>query len=378
MKTAFASTILLALLLALPAAHAGYNTHGISTWNTGSCTDCGMRVCFNRAGTLVNATLSPLDVASTMYVRYDNQSLIGSYGVTARTSTLNIGVTTGQCVLINMYSPTNVAFGYQTASLAITGAGTPDVNWTNYDAYLPGFTTGSNFVYAVQGLWFSSGMPGPVATTGLNCTSCNPPYGSTTSPYITADTTPTFKFTTTISGEEMLATCRIGNQEVNYTAMGASRQCMGGENTTSHTCTLTSQDALPLESGTVYISCRNNYDGSESTRSSSGALAITGIATTTQDAIDYGIHQSGVWPQASVYQNQQVYLRDLSNNQKLATVDRVVAYGNQRWLINYHNGSSLGLFNITPVVYSLDLWSPDMTLLQIESAVTTFINATKQ
>src|SRR3989344_4027929 len=70
--------------------------------------------------------------------------------------------------------------------------------------------------------------------------------------------------------------------------------------------------------------------------------------------IDLGIQQSSAWPEANVYNGQQVYLRNLNNDQILATVDRVVVYGNKRWIINYAlpNESLVGLtFNITPVVY---------------------------
>ncbi len=83
-----------------------------------------------------------------------------------------------------------------------------------------------------------------------------------------------------------------------------------------------------------------------------------------------------MWPGASIYTNQQVYLRDLNNRQNLTTVDRVVVYGNQRWLINYNNVTTLGLFNMSPVVYSLEI--SNGTLLQIETMITSFINTTKQ
>lgn len=230
--------------------------------------------------------------------------------------------------------------------------------------------------YGVQSITFDTLLTGPPVITALNCTSCNPPFGSTNSPYLTSDTTPTFTFNTTVTGRALNANCRVGNQDLNYTGMGATRQCMGGEGTSAHTCTLTAQDALPPEAGLMYIACQNLNDFNESAKSSSGPLQIIGIATTPQSAIDYGIHSSVVWPQAGVYQNQQVYLRDVNNRQLQATVDRVVVYGNQRWLINYNNQTTLGLFNMTPVVYSLEL--SNLTLLQIEAAVTGFINSTKQ
>jgi hypothetical protein len=150
---------------------------------------------------------------------------------------------------------------------------------------------------------------------------------------------------------------------------------MSGDGFTLHICTLTSPDALPPESGVMYIACKNAIDGTEGPRSTSGPLQIIGMAATPQAAIDFGIHQSVVWPGATVYQNQQVYLRDTTHQPLLTTVDRVVVYGNQRWLINYNNNTLLGLFNISPVVYSLEL--ANMSILQVEANVTSYLNSTK-
>jgi hypothetical protein len=207
--------------------------------------------------------------------------------------------------------------------------------------------------------------------SALNCTSCNVPLGDTVSPYATSDTTPTFKFQT-----DSNANCRIGVTDGNYSSLGSARNCTSGDGTTSHTCTLKAGDALPLGDGYVYIACQNAATLAESTASSSGGLLIQGVAVTDGDAIDYGIQNSAVWPGATVYSNQQVYLRNLSNGQVLATVDRVVVYGNQRWLINFDNTTTLGLFNITPVVYSLEM--ANITLTTIETRVATLINTTKQ
>jgi hypothetical protein len=208
--------------------------------------------------------------------------------------------------------------------------------------------------------------------SALNCTSCNIPNGDTVAPYTTSDTTPTFNFTTDIN-----AWCRIADQNWNYTTMGGTRNCTAGEGATSHICTLTAQDELNAANSSVYISCRD-VGNNHPFNSSSGALEmeITGFASNASAAIDLGIQASTVWPQATVYSNQQVYLRDLNNNQVLATVDRVVAYGNQRWLLNYaEDANLLGLFNITPVVYVLDM--KNMTFSQITPQVTAFINTTK-
>lgn len=163
---------------------------------------------------------------------------------------------------------------------------------------------------------------------------------------------------------------------MNYTTNGASRRCMSGDGLTLHICTLTSQDALPPESGVMYIACKNLVDGSEGLRSSSGPIQITGIASSPQAAIDFGVHHSVVWPGATIYQNQQVWLRDTTHQPLLTTVDRVVVYGNHRWLFNYANNTFLGLFNISPVLYSLEMGN--MTIFQVEGNVTAYINATQQ
>jgi hypothetical protein len=212
-----------------------------------------------------------------------------------------------------------------------------------------------------------SGSSGVPVLGSLTCTSCTAP--GNTSPYVTTSTTPTFTFITNVN-----ANCRVASTDENWTAMGNTRNCTSGEGATSHTCTLTSQDALPPESGYMYIACRNNVTNEEPALSQTGGLLMNGIAATAQAAIDFGIHHSVIWPGATIYTNQQVYLRDLNNNQKLVTVDRVVAYGNQRWLFNYNNASLLGLFNLTPVVYCMEL---NMTSSLIEGNVTALINATK-
>jgi|GEM_PF-4152966 len=203
----------------------------------------------------------------------------------------------------------------------------------------------------------------------LTCSSCEPPGNQ--SPYIASDTTPTFRFDTNV-----YANCRIGLTNVNYTTMGVNRTCTSGEGSaTGHVCTLNASiDTFPDEDDTLYITCKHAYVG-DALWNSTGPLVIMGLASTPEIAIDYGIQGSVIWPQATVYQNQQVFLRDLNNNQKLATIDRVVVYGNQRWLFNYDNSTKIGLFNITPVVYSLELGN--LTNLQVQTVVTSFINATK-
>ncbi len=207
---------------------------------------------------------------------------------------------------------------------------------------------------------------GSVNITGLNCTSCNAPYGDTDTPFYTTDTTPTFIFNTTVAAD-----CRIGPSNQNFTTMGVTRFCTSGNGTTAHTCTLQSADALTGSSGYVYLACQTVGGGAQGSASTSGGLLVV---NDINYLIDAGVQTSEVWPGATIYNDQQVYLRNLSGSQILTTVDRVVAYGNKRWLFSYTNTSAVGLFNLTPVVYSLEL--VNTSLYSIPDLVSAFINNT--
>lgn len=204
--------------------------------------------------------------------------------------------------------------------------------------------------------------------TAINCTSCNSPQGDSVSPYTSADTTPTFTFNTDINSE-----CRIGGEDQNFTTMGASRDC-GTTGVQSHICTLTVQDELISSTDYVYIGCT-----AENSTSSSGALEmdIQNLSSTVADGIDLGIQTSKIWPGATIYTDQKVYLRDLNNNQLVTTVDKIAVYGNQRWLINnaIDGASVLGLFNITPAVYTLDAVNESSS--EMANKVSALINSTK-
>lgn len=209
-----------------------------------------------------------------------------------------------------------------------------------------------------------------ISISNANCTSCDPPNGDTTSPYTTSDTTPTFTLDTNINGN-----CRIGDENITYSAMGSSRDCASGQGTTSHTCTLTTQDELIYTTDYVYVVCLNIAENNEA--SIELEMNITYLGNTSSHAIDTGIQSSEIWPGATIYEDQQVYLRDLGNNQVVATVDRIAAYGNQRWVLNHalENESKLGLFNITPAVYVLDI--ANMSSHNVHLAVSNLINSTK-
>lgn len=212
----------------------------------------------------------------------------------------------------------------------------------------------------------------PPSINSVNCTSCNFPAGDSIAPYTTTDTTPSFTFKTDIN-----ANCRIGGENQNYTIMGGSRNCTSGDGTKTHTCTLTAQDVLSTQPDYVFIGCANNFNGAENVTSTSSPLEIDLQQSSNEDKteIENGIKDSAIWPGATIYTDQQIYLRDLNNNQLLVTVDKVAVYGNQRWIINHDASTALGLFNITPVVYTFDM--VNINLIEIESKVSAFINATK-
>lgn len=216
----------------------------------------------------------------------------------------------------------------------------------------------------------TTSVAGVPSIYAINCTSCNSPYN--VSPYTTADTTPTFRFLT-----EGGANCRIGDENQNYSAMTSGAGSCDGDGLTAHNCTLTVQDELVSSTDYVYLSCQSAGGAELANASRALEMSITSLSGTVLDAFDRGIQSSVIWPGAVVYTNQQVYLRSLSNQQVLATVDKVAVYGNQRWILN--NGldgeNTLGLFNITPVVYVLDVVNVSST--SITSQVSALINATK-
>lgn len=93
-------------------------------------------------------------------------------------------------------------------------------------------------------------------------------------------------------------------------------------------------------------------------------------------AIELGINIS--LPSATKYSSQQVYVRNLSNNQTLGTFDWVASYSNQRWLLNYITSgeSYANAPNLSTAVYVLEM--ANLTSAQITNQVSSLINATKQ
>jgi hypothetical protein len=98
--------------------------------------------------------------------------------------------------------------------------------------------------------------PVNISISNITCTSCNPPYGSNTTPYVTGDTTPTFTLTTNDNSY-----CRIGNESLNFTEQGDSRNCTSGEGATAHTCTVIAEDALTPPYPSAYVVCSTKTEG---------------------------------------------------------------------------------------------------------------------
>jgi hypothetical protein len=199
--------------------------------------------------------------------------------------------------------------------------------------------------------------------SNVNCSSS----GDTIAPYTTADTTPTFKFETNIS-----AYCRMSAINQSFLSMNSSDDCQttGGLN---HTCSLSPSHELTLPSTSVYVACANIWNTS-SESVVEFEMNITGLDTNATNQILYGIEDSSIYASMDVYENQQVFLRNLNNDQFVGTVDAVGTYADQRWIINYDESGQVGLFNLSPSVYSLDLFN--ITVTSIASVVTDFIDGT--
>jgi uncharacterized protein (DUF1499 family) len=207
----------------------------------------------------------------------------------------------------------------------------------------------------------------------VNCTSCNIPLGDSSEPYTTSDTTPTFTFNTSV-----YANCRIAHSNMNYSDMGAARDCSSGQGTLQHTCTLGVSDGLSSSVDYVYLGCENFLNNNQTWNATAVLLMdITDLEVNASKSIEQGIEMSSIWPGATIYSNQQVYLRNKNNDQVLGTVDKVAVYGNQRWLFNYiaDNESTIGLFNITPAVYVFEF--ANISLYEIKTQVSSLINSTK-
>ncbi len=107
-------------------------------------------------------------------------------------------------------------------------------------------------------------------------------------------------------------------------------------------------------------------------------ISIQALQIQGEAAIQAGIDTSLIGGSATVYSNQQVYIRDLNNNQTLGTFDRLAAFSSQRWAFNYLTSVEspiIGLFNITTAFYAAEY--SQMTYQQVNDSVRGMIDGTK-
>lgn len=179
---------------------------------------------------------------------------------------------------------------------------------------------------------------------------------STTTSCTSSDTTPTVKFET-----DKAAWCAISGEDKNFTDINAiggdSRNCTGGQGTTSHSCTLTAQDELTAEISNIYIGCQN-FNGEQNVSSTSGPLKMSvfssALEAVQEAALDNAIARALAGEVYTSYSDQKLYGRDSSNNQFVLLFDRVVKWMNKIWAFNVLTGNesrASDIFNISPAMY---------------------------
>ncbi|MBI2658474.1 hypothetical protein HYX08_07315 [Candidatus Woesearchaeota archaeon] len=247
----------------------------------------------------------------------------------------------------------------------------------------------SNLYNSGSGATCASLFAGPDTTppniTYYNLTSstngCENWYTNKSNPCSTSSVLPTVQFNTNEN-----AWCAIGGAinngslNRNYTAIGSSRNCTGasaGEGTTSHLCTLTSQDELVYDTSYLFISCKDASNNTQE-NSTSGALSlsITGLEAAGRSSIGIGV-QNALLSGYTNYTDLQIYARNLSNGQARGTFDRAVKKNNKVWAFNRIgvSDSYVNMFNLTPVLYTLELANKTSSNITLE--VEKLINATK-
>lgn len=205
----------------------------------------------------------------------------------------------------------------------------------------------------------------------VRCVTCD---DQTTEPYTTTDVTPTFYFQTNFA-----ALCRISDENDTYADMGSERDCSSDSNQLNHICTSIVEDSLLTAESDLFVNCI--VAGTSVNTTVHLEMNVTALDNNMNNALeralDAGIAASSLNTLATVYPHQQVYLRNAFGTEVLGTIDRVVAYGNQRWLLHavMSNESTIGLFNITPSVYSLEL--DDYEASVVATKVKEYIDSTK-
>lgn len=118
-----------------------------------------------------------------------------------------------------------------------------------------------------------------------------------------------------------------------------------------------------------------SYLGPEQSQTSGNANELAG-----DSAILQGIALSAINSSYTNYSSQQIYMRNITGQQKLGRFDVVASSENQRWVFNYvTSGDPTSNFtymvNMTPVLY---VWEAgNLTTSQISSQVKTLIDSTK-
>lgn len=186
------------------------------------------------------------------------------------------------------------------------------------------------------------------------------------------DTTPTIEIVTNQSSY-----CAIGVSDSNYSVLGSSRECSGGQRTTQHVCTLTSQDEMTYENSYVFIGC-GDPSRLQNTSSTSGGLRlnITGIESTARGSIEKGI-KNALTSDYALYTDQKIYARDSANKHTVGGFDKVTKKLSKIWAFNRIGATDnlVNMSNITPVLYTLEF--SNKTSVYIENQTALLINATK-
>jgi len=177
----------------------------------------------------------------------------------------------------------------------------------------------------------------PPVLSSINVTSGEKCYNldnESNEPCPLSDPTPTLAF---ITNEE--AWCRLSNTDESYTDM--STQCSSGEGDLMHICTLSSAEQLSKGTDYVYLACNdssNNYHTSPISSVNTITFDITSVNESDgRAAIEAGVENA--LASYTAYTDQQVYIRNINDNQTLGNYDKVISSGNQRWLFEYKTGS---------------------------------------
>ena len=169
---------------------------------------------------------------------------------------------------------------------------------------------------------------------------------------------PTIKFTTSEP-----AFCSVAggsspnNLDKNYDVMGISRNCKEPDSgAINHVCKLAQQDELVYDYSYIFISCKD-INNNQNAKSTSGPLKVLvkGLENAGRLSIDKGI-QNAALSNYSLFQDLQIYARDVNNAQVRGRFDRAVKKDNKMWAFNFigSSDSNVNMFNLSPVLYTIE------------------------